>query len=120
MNIALNCHSVLIEKSLRKFLKHQLVAEHDADILITDHHMVSEKPLLRIGMDPDADLKKPFSRSQLMIKLEEKIEESSNKKIVEAFTVEEEESLEEKIERATRLFVDELVTIIKGHYESRP
>ncbi|WP_201353115.1 hypothetical protein [Hydrogenimonas urashimensis] len=120
MKIALKCHSILIEKSLHRFLKNRLVPEQEADIVVSDHDTVTEKPLLRIGSDPEADLKKPFSRSQLMIKLEEKLKSSTNRQRVHSFSLEEEdETLEEKIERVTRLFVDDLVAIIKEHYETK-
>jgi len=120
MKIALKCNSVLLEKSLRQFLKERLVSEQEADILVSDHAVATDKPLLRIGMDEEADLVKPFSRSQLMIKLEEKLQNSTHHEMVRSFTVEEEEeSLEEKIERITRLFVDDLTTVIKEHYESK-
>ena len=120
MKIALKCNSVLLEKSLRQFLKHHVVSEHEADILVSDHPVTSEKPLLRIGMDEDADLKKPFSRSQLMIRLEEKLQKSSQHRMVQSFTVEEEEeTLEEKVERMTKIFVEDLISVIKEHYEPK-
>lgn len=120
MKIALKCNSVLLEKSLRQFLKHRLVPEHEADILVTDHPVASEKPVLRIGSDENADLKKPFSRSQLMIRLEEAIEKGSHRKMVHSFVVEEEEeTLDEKIERITRVFVDDLISVVKEHYETK-
>lgn len=121
MKIALACNSILVEKSLRKFLKGNLVTEYEADILVSDHIVKSDKPVLRIGMDEDADLRKPFSRSQLMIKLEEKLQQSANHAMVRNFTVveEENETLEEKIERITRIFIDDLTAIIKEHYEAK-
>ncbi|WP_456380365.1 hypothetical protein [Hydrogenimonas sp.] len=120
MKIAIRCKSILLEKSLYKFLKETPpVSEEEADILIVDHAVSTEKPTLRIGMGKEADLKKPFSRSQLMIKLEEKMKKFENHTMVRHMTEEDEESLEEKIEKVTRIFVDELITIVRGHYEKK-
>ena len=104
---------------MRKFLKNFLVPEHQAQIMVSDHPVHTKLPVLRIGLDADADLKKPFSRSQLMIRLEEKLHNYRNKEALRAFTIEEDPSLEEKIEVATRSFVQELTSLIKEHYEKR-
>ena len=119
MKIALRCNSELLEESLKKFLGGYLCEEEQADIVLTDHFLESPKPLMRIGTDSGADLQKPFSRSQLMIKLEERLKHLGQKEELEAFSMAEEESLEEKIERATETFVEELVTLIRGHYETK-
>jgi len=74
MKIALSCRSILLEKSLRRFLGEHLVPESDAELIVTDHPLQSEKPVLRIGTDSGADLGKPFSKSRLMIKIEEKLQ----------------------------------------------
>ena len=118
MKIALACQSVLLEKSLRKFLKNRLVGEYEADIVISDHTMECDRPVLRIGTDPQADLKKPFSRSQLMIRLEERYDRFRAKERIEG-VCEEEPNLEERIETLTRRFVNELTHMIKEHYEKR-
>ncbi len=118
MKIALSCRSILLEKSLRKFLEAYLVPDHEADLIIADHPMNSEKPMLRIGADHEADLSKPFSRSRLMIKLEEKLRADRTKEAVTRLAIEE-EGLEEKIARAAQRFAEELTEIIKEHYEKK-
>ncbi|WP_353662502.1 hypothetical protein [Hydrogenimonas sp. SS33] len=119
MKVALHCHSALLEKSLAKFLDGHLCEEDEADIVICDHPLESLKPVFRIGNESEADLKKPFSRSQLMIKLEERLKQLGQKKEIEKFVIEENESLEEKIGKATENFVKELVLLIREHYETK-
>ncbi len=118
MKIALSCRSVLLEKSLRKFLKGYLVPDHEAEMIVSDHPLQSQKPVLRIGADKEADLNKPFSRSRLMIKIEEKLKADRTKDALKHFSIEE-ESLEERIENAALRFARELTEIIKEHYEKK-
>ncbi len=118
MKIALSCRSVLLEKSLRKFLAGYIVDGDDADLIVSDHPIKSDKELLRIGSDDGADLSKPFSRSRLMIKIEEKLQASKSKKAIKSFQIEE-ESLEEKIHAAANRFAEELIRIVKEHYETK-
>ncbi|RUM44286.1 MAG: hypothetical protein DSY46_05980 [Hydrogenimonas sp.] len=119
MKIALKCRSLLLEKSLRIFLKGYIVPEDQAQMIVTDDHVTSDLPIFRIGLDEEADLVKPFSSSQLMIKLEEKFENYQSQEALQALTLDEEVSLEEKIEHVTRSFVQELTSIIREHYEKR-
>ena len=126
MKVALACRSVLLEQSLGKFLKNRLVPLDEAELLITDHPMRSDRPTFRIGTDRDADLQKPFSRSQLMIRLEEKMHRLLQKEKIDSLAEEadpisekSQKSLEEKIEVLTRRFVTELTHTIKEHYETK-
>lgn len=118
MKIALSCRSLLLEKSLRKFLTDYLTDEEDADLIVSDYPIKSDKENLRIGQDEGADLSKPFSRSRLMIKIEEKLQAGKTRKAIKSFAVEE-ESLEEKIEAAALKFAEELTKIVKEHYETK-
>lgn len=121
MKIALDCRSELLRKSLETFLGEYLAPESEAEILVADYEARTSLPLFRIGSDEGADLRKPFSRSQLMIRLEEALRRRRQSQEVQNFVVEEEEeTLEEKIERATRRFVEEIVTIVRSHDETRP
>ncbi len=120
MKVALKCRSDLLRKSLETFLGEYLVPEREAEILVADHDVKTSLPLFRIGTDEGADLRKPFSRSQLLIRLEEELRRKRQSKEMRDFVVEEEEeTLEEKIERATRRFVEEIVTIVRSHDETR-
>jgi hypothetical protein len=119
MKIALKCRSLLLEKSLKIFLKGYIVPEDQAQMIIADEDITSNLPIFRIGTDEGADLVKPFSSSQLMMKLEEKITCYQSQEEVKVVTLDEEITLEEKIEQVTRNFVQELTSIIREHYEKR-
>ncbi len=118
MKVAVDCHSPLLAQSLKKFLSAYLVGLEDADILVTDRDMETDVPILRIGSDESCDLKKPFSRSQLLIRLEEKMKRLKGDETLQEM-VEEEEGLEEKIAEVTERFVQEILTVVKEHYEKR-
>ena len=117
--VALLCRSQLLEQSLKKFLNGMIAPVESADILVTDHEVDIDKPLLRIGLDDRADLKKPFSRSQLMIKLEEKAAQSTTQSVMHAFTEDEESSLEEKIGEILKRYTQEVIETVKEHYETK-
>ncbi len=120
MKIAIACRSVLLEKSLQKFLKNYIVSADSADIVITDRSICSDRPIFRIGVSKESDLKKPFSKSQLMIRLEEKLQRYAQKEKIHAIYKEEsepKESLEKKIKILTNRFIMELTETIKEHYE---
>jgi len=121
MKVAVHCHSKLLQKSLEKFLSTMIVSIETADIIVSDRPIQSEKPILYIGTNEDADLKKPFSRSQLMIKLEEKLAQNSTQTAMEAMVDEEEPSLglEEKIAEIMKRYTQEVIETVKEYYETK-
>jgi hypothetical protein len=112
MKISIDCRSPLLQKSLEKFLEGMIAEEAASDIVVTDYERKCDRPSLRIGGE-EADLHKPFSRSQLMIRLEEKLAKGRSAALASDFAVEEEETPEARIERAARRFVDEIIAIVK-------
>jgi hypothetical protein len=94
MKYKVSCDSLLLEKSLKIFLKKYLSED---GILITDRN---EKNAILIG----TDIKKPFTKSQLLLTL-------SNMDSLKF----EKESLEEKIEKLTSKFVKDLLDTIKEY-----
>jgi len=121
MKVALNCKSILLEKALRKILNQYIVSKERAEILISDHKVEEEfanLPVFRIGYnDDEADLKKPFSRSQLMIKLEEKYKRVKQKEEFISI-IEDEMTLEKEVEALAKQFANDLLKIFKK-YEKR-
>ncbi len=79
-------------------------------MVICDHLFTTSRPCLRIGTDEEAELIKPFTRSQLLLKLE-----ALQKRYTMGALPREENLLEEKIEEATRRFVKEIVQIVKEY-----
>ena len=94
MEYKILCDSILLEKSLKNFLKEHLSPD---GILITDK---DEKNAIVIGRD----IKKPFTKSQLLLTL-------SNIGDIEF----KEKSLEEKLEELTSKFVQDLLKTIKEY-----
>jgi len=116
MKIALNCKSILLQKALRKILSQYITTEKSADLLITDKDIESNLPIFRIGYDDKrADLQKPFSRSQLMIKLEEKLKAIEQKKALNSIINEEDNTIEKEIEELIRQFTNDLLQIFKKY-----
>jgi len=120
MKVTLYCKSILLEKALRKILDQYIVPKERAEILITDHKIeeFTDLPVFRIGYnDNEADLKKPFSRSQLMIKLEEKFKTVKQREDLISI-VEDEMTLEKEVEALAKRFANDLLKIFKK-YEKR-
>jgi hypothetical protein len=95
MKYKISCDSLLLEKALKNFLKDYLSED---GIVITDRN---EKNSIVIGKH----IKKPFTKSQLLLTL-------SNLDSIK-FQKEPQQPLEVKIEKLTQKFVKELIDIIK-------
>lgn len=128
MKVAIECHSPLLQKSLENFLQGFQSSIHSCDIIVSDHDIPNRSNVLRIGSDDAAHIKKPFSKSQLLLKLEHyyKTEQDAIEVLSIADAMEEEpvgdfslDALEEKIERLTRQYTKGLMSLIKEHYEKR-
>lgn len=117
MKIALACQSILLEKSLEIFLKDYIVAYKQCDFVISDKDIEMDKPLFRIG-NKNSDLITPFSKSTLMLKVEnfyDALHEQKDKKIDLNIDINE---LEDKITKLTDNFREDLVSVIKEYYDN--
>ena len=134
MKVAIECRSPLLQKSLENFLDGHLSSPHSCDLLLSDEKLLDRENALRIGSDEDADIMKPFSKSQLFLKLEqfyrvkEDAQEAMNianeldkldEGIVEPLVVATEnkaiDSLEEKIERLTASYVHGVMSLVREY-----
>jgi hypothetical protein len=91
MKVKIECNSPLLQKSLEFFLKEYIDKN---GILITDD---PEKNGIIIGKD----IKKPFSKSSLLLQLEKKIKNRS---------------FEEELDLIINEFTNKLKKLIKEHY----
>ena len=74
MKVAVQCDSPLLQRSLELFLDEYLSSLKQCDIVVRDKRIENDPHLtLLIGASSDADLVKPFSRSQLMLVLEQMV-----------------------------------------------
>ena len=134
MKIAIECRSPLLQKSLENFLEGHLCSSRNCDLLLSDEKLVGRDNVLRIGSDAEADILKPFSKSQLLLKLEHfyKIREEAHTAMdivnqmddntfegVElAFKekpLENVSELEAKIERLTASYVQGVMSLVREH-----
>jgi len=70
LKVAVICDSPLLEKSIKNFLKEYITPLGICDFVISDKKRELHKPIFYIGNHENSDLKKPFSKSTLLLKLE--------------------------------------------------
>ncbi len=122
MRVAVECKSPLLQKSLEMFLKKYLCSSKHCDILVRDEECVNDPKSFFIGTKVGADLVKPFSKSQLILALENRYKtldikednslENSNKEESMNFEV-----LQKRIEFLTKKYQEDIINSIKVFYE---
>jgi hypothetical protein len=114
LKISLMCKSILLEKALKRFLKHQITNYSDCDVVLSDQPLEIEKPLLVIGTEHYANISKPFTHADLLLELD-KFSKSLTKS---AKSRPLSPSLEDKISHLTEQFNHDLINLIKEHNEN--
>jgi hypothetical protein len=126
MRVAVECQSPLLQKSLELFLKKYLCSSKKCDLLVRDEICLDDKRCFYVSSDTKADLVKPFSKSQLILALEEKYktlyEKKENNMIEKEYLDEEYDGLdfsllEERIELLTREYQKNILKVVKAFYE---
>lgn len=125
MRVAVECSSPLLQKSLELFLGSYLDSSKKSDIVIRDTKCLNDPKCFYISNTAEADLMKPFSKSQLILALEKrydalkpKAEKESVKKVDEFeedgldFSI-----LEKRIEFLTNEYKENVLRAIKAFYE---
>ena len=116
MKVAVKCESPLLQKSLELFLGRYLSPLKSCDIVISDQKLDIDKKSIYISSSEDADLVKPFSKSQLILAIEKLIKNDKETKEILSIVDEMEEKeevalgskgldfklLEDRIERLTK------------------
>ena len=115
MKIALACQSVLLEKSLEIFLKNYIVPYRQCDFVISDKAIEIDKPLFYIGTK-NSDLTIPFSKSTLMLKVENFYDSLFKKEQRDSAVKVDTKEIEEKITKLIDNFRDDLIDLIKEYY----
>ncbi len=123
MKIAAQCSSPLLQKSLELFLDKHLSSYNKCDIVVRDEPCLDDDRCFYIGSDEKADLKKPFSKSQLILALEkryailnpeENIVLNNIQKIDPAMDF---DILEKRIESLTQEYQSNIIRAVKAFYE---
>lgn len=89
MKVSVQCESPLLQRSLELFLSPYLSTFKQCDVVVRDRRTAEEsvKPVLVVS-GHDGDLHKPFSRSQLMLALEQILDTRKQAREAAAITTE--------------------------------
>ncbi len=121
MKIAVECKSSLLQKACEIFLNKHLTTSKNADIIVKDYQDKDSKTFY-ISQEKDADLKKPFSKSELVLALENRyktLHKNPNETVKTENTEERAnfEILQKRIELITKEYQEKIIDAIKAFYE---
>lgn len=122
LKIAIECKSPLMQKSLELFLSKHLSSVKQCDILVRDEVCLNDERCFYIGSDAKADLVKPFSKSQLILALENRYKNIVKDTQTNIDEEEAEESLnfeilQKRIEYLTQEYQQNILKSVKAFYE---
>lgn len=122
MKIAVECTSPLLQKSLELFLEKYLCSSKQCDIIVRDEVCVGDVRCFYIASNPEADLSKPFSKSQLILALENRYASIMPKDLEAVLPKEEGDSLnfdilEKRIGFLTQEYQANILKAVKAFYE---
>ncbi len=122
MKVSVACKSPLLQKSLELFLDKYLSIESRSDIIIRDEECLNNSKCFYISSDANADLVKPFSKSQLILALEKKYDDLGlSKEKHQGFQTQGESLdfsiLEKRIEYLTQEYQSNIIRAVKAFYE---
>ncbi len=126
MKVAVECQSPLLQKSLELFLVNYLSSLKQCDIVVRDIECLNDERCFYVSNKPNADLIKPFSKSQLILALESRFEELKSDEVEpEVEKLESQSSaepmdfeiLEKRIEFLTKEYQDNILRAVKAFYE---
>lgn len=122
MKISVECKSPLLQKSLELFLEKYLCSSKQCDIIIRDEECVGDARCFLISSSATSDLTKPFSKSQLILALENRYQSIVKTKVVETAESTNEEPLnfdilEKRIDYLTKEYQQNILKAVKAFYE---
>jgi len=124
MKVAVQCESALLQRSLELFLEEHLSSLKQCDVVIRDKKIMDSHHSLYISGTEDSDIKKPFSRSQLYLALENFYKKVVHIQEIKACDEDIEPSdhmdlslLEERIEILTQEYKNNIMKVVKAFYE---
>ena len=123
MKIAVECKSPLLQKSLELFLAKYLSSTKQSDIIVRDEECLENERCFYVSSDKNADLVKPFSKSQLILALENRYKELKKENIVVEADEEVSEEplnfdiLEKRIDYLTKEYQQNILKAVKAFYE---
>jgi len=126
MKVAVECKSPLMQKSLEMFLQNHLSTLKHCDIVIRDIKCLNDERCFYISSDENADLLKPFSKSQLILALEDRYASMQKDRLAvskEKDEVHNEyapldfEILEKRIDALTKEYQANILKVVRAFYE---
>jgi len=124
MKIAVECKSPLLQKSLELFLDKYLSSRKQCDIVVRDVKCLNDERCFYISNTEDADLLKPFSKSQLILELEKRYKSlKSEETEEESLQITSQDNqvdfgiLEKRIEFLTQEYQENIIRAVKAFYE---
>lgn len=117
LKVYINCKSILLQKSLEIFLKNYKASYKTCEVVISDRMVKTEKPLLTIGYKSNDSIKKPFTKSSLMLALDkekQKLELSKSMNRLNDLEKDDKIDIEIQIEKLTEKFAKDLAQILKS------
>ncbi len=122
MKVAVECKSPLLQKSLEIFLARHLCSIKQCDIVVRDEECLHDERCFYISSAPDADLVKPFSKSQLILALENRYKKSVTgiREEIEREYGDEPlnfDILEKRIDTLTQEYKENILRAVKAFYE---
>lgn len=127
MKVAVECKSPLLQKSLELFLSKHLSSTKQCDIVIRDEKCLDDEKCFYISSKNPADLIKPFSKSQLILALENRYESMYKDNTI---SIKEEDTkevqlgdssnfdiLEKRIENLTQEYQKNILKAVRAFYE---
>lgn len=121
MKIAVECQSPLLQKSLELFLENYLSSTKQCDIVIRDIECLNDSRCFYISASKEADLTKPFSKSQLILALEKRYSVMNPSLANTEGTKEDKISfdiLEKRIDYLTKEYQQNIIKAVKAFYEN--
>lgn len=127
MKVAVECQSPLLQKSLELFLSNYLSSLKQCDIVVRDEECLNDERCFYVSNHKNADLMKPFSKSQLILALENrydalKKDDSHDETLESNEKVDSEpmdfDILEKRIEYLTKEYQENILRAVKAFYEN--
>ncbi len=124
MKVAVVCESPLLQRSLELFLGKHLSSLKQCDLVLRDKKVIDSYHNLYISEEKDADIKKPFSKTQLFIVLDNFYRKMEDIQVIQSEVQELEkgeskdfELLEKRIDQLTDTYKRDVLRIVKAFYE---
>jgi hypothetical protein len=119
VKIAVECKSPLLQKSLEMFLSRYLSTTKHCDIVIRDEKCLEDERCFYISTSKDSDLIKPFSKSQLILALENRYELKNTNRTTQNKEHEplDFDILEKRIDYLTKEYQKNIIKALRAFYE---